>query len=189
MANLRGPGAMTDVNLIARLYDNAQHTNKNGNTSYFVDVMVDGRNESAKGDPNLHIATQRTKDANGKQRISNTQPYAQPQLDKLLVAAGDNVTPIKNQAGEAIGKAFAFKGSLMPVKNNQLIVNTNKTLGASDFEPVTEQVLNNQFAMMKEASVANKAAKQAQATEAPAPTEAQVATEQVQVQQDEPSIG
>lgn len=194
MANLKGPGAMTDVNLIARVYDSAVYTNeKTGKTTRFVDVMVDARDQRGQGDKNLHISTRKETAKDGKERYNNTAAYSadqEGQFAKMVEAAGPNGVPVLNKQGEKVGSAFAFKGSLMPASRGGLIVNTNKELKQSDFK-MENDTLDKQFAAMKAAKAAPD--KAAPAAEAQAETQAQApaaeAAEPAQVENDEPAIG
>lgn len=188
MANLKGPGAMTGVNLIARHYDSSVHTNeKTGKTSKFVDVMVDARDQRGQGDKNLHISTRKETGKDGKARYNNSAAYSsEGQFDKIIEATGPNTEPILNKEGEKVGTAYGFKGSLMPSQRGGLIVNTNKPLGQSDFK-MEKGTLDNQFEAMKAAKGAAPA--QEQAAQAETPAAQAPAAEAAEVQNDEPSFG
>lgn len=196
MANLRGPGAMKGVNLIAVTYDN--NVTKDGKTRYF-DMMVDHRDERGKDQSNLHLTTQRRTDKDGKSQISNSSPYSAKssdpdkpsQADLILAAGGGSEGVITTDKG---AKVVALKGDLMPSSRPQggLVLNT-KTVEASDF-PLDDKTLDNQYAAMKAAAVAAKEAKAAEAPQADGPeAEAPVAdvaeAETAEAKADQPSFG
>lgn len=167
MAQLRGPGSMTGVNLLAKVYNNG--VTKDGKT-IFVDAQIDARDQRGPGQINLHLTSQKVTDKDGKTRYNNGAAYSQGQFEEIARVAGPNFEPITNKDNEVIGKVYAVKANLMPsTKGNGLVVNT-KSLGHSDFK-VDGQTLDNQFASMK---AAKEAAKSAQTKEAPA-AEAQAA--------------
>lgn len=182
MANLRGKGSFTGVNLLARTYDNA--VTKDGKTQ-FLDVQVDARDARAAGDNNLHLTSTRTKDQNGKDTYNNSAAYTSGQYEDMQAAAGPNSEPILNKDGEKIGQVLAFKANVMPSqRGNGLVVNT-KSLEQSDHK-VDSQTLDNQYAAMKEAGAAAKAAAPEQSAEAQAEAP-QVA--EAEAEAEEPAIG
>lgn len=163
MAILRGDGAMTDVNLIARTYFNA--TTKDGKTQ-FLDVQVDHRDQRGPGQANLHLRSE--KQADGK--YNNGAAMTSEQFAKIREAAGANALPVLNKdQTQEIGRDFAFKASIMPSRDNKgLVVNTNKPMGPSDFK-LDGQTMTGQFASMKEASKQQAAERAAAQASAPAP--------------------
>lgn len=163
MTNLRGPGAMTDVNLIARTFNNS--TTKDGKESQYLDVQVDARDPRGKGQTNLHLISERT-EFEGKARYNNSAPYTKKQFDAIKEAAGDNLTPIVNKDGEEIGTMYAVKASVMPAGTGKgLVINTSKPMTTSEFK-VDGKTMTGQMESVKEAKAAKAAAKEAAA---PAP--------------------
>ena len=175
MAQLKGPGAMTGVNLVVKTFDN--NVTKDGKTQY-LDVQVDARDSRGHGQTNLHLTSERVKDEKtGETRYNNGAPYSEAQFAAIKEAAGDNVTPILKD-GEQIGAVYGVKANVMPAaKGNGLVVNT-KSLEPSEFT-VDGNTLNAQFE-----SIA--AAKETKAAEAPA-VEAEAEVEQVA--EVEPQVG
>lgn len=152
MALLKGKGAMTGVNLIAKVYDNG--ATKDGK-SHYADIQVDARDSRGPEQSNLHLKSERVKGPDGKERFANTAPYSVGQLEEIIKAAGPNTEPLLNKDGEKVGTVYGFKGNVMPAsRGTGLVVNT-KSVEASDFK-VDAKTLDNQFASMK-------AAKQSQA--------------------------
>ena len=159
MALLKGKGAMTGVNLIAKVYDNG--ATKDGK-SHYADIQVDARDSRGPEQSNLHLKSERVKGPDGKERFANTAPYSVGQLEEIIKAAGPNTEPLLNKDGEKVGTVYGFKGNVMPAsRGTGLVVNT-KSVEASDFK-VDAKTLDNQFASMKAAKEAQAAAKQSQA--------------------------
>lgn len=159
MALLKGKGAMTGVNLIAKVYDNG--ATKDGK-SHYADIQVDARDSRGPEQSNLHLKSERVKGPDGKERFANTAPYSVGQLEEIVKAAGPNSEPLLNKDGEKVGTVYGFKGNVMPAsRGTGLVVNT-KSVEASDFK-VDAKTLDNQFASMKAAKEAQAAAKQSQA--------------------------
>lgn len=178
---------MSDVNLIATTYFN--NSTKDGKTQ-FIDVQVDHRDPRGADQANLHLKAERQEDG----RRNNGAAYTSDQFAKLREAAGPNTDPVLNKEGAEVGRSFAFKGSVMPTKDNKgLVVNTNKALGHSDFE-LTAEAVKGQYDSMSAASAAKKTEAQTQA-DAPAPqAEAPAgapawATEAPAADQDQPAMG
>ena len=164
MAQLRGPGSMTGVNLLAKVYDNG--VTKDGKFR-FVDAQIDARDQRGPAQTNLHLTSQRVTDKDGKTRYNNGAAYSTGQFEEIAKAAGPNFEPITNKDGEEIGRIYAVKANVMPsTKGNGLVLNT-KSLEQSDFK-VDGQTMDNQFASMKAAKEAADASKASQAKEAPA---------------------
>lgn len=171
MAQLRGPGSMTGVNLLAKAYNN--NRTKDGKTHY-VDFQVDARDRRGPDQTNLHLSSQKATDKNGKTVYTNGVPYSIGQFDEIVKAAGPNSEPITNKDGEEIGRVYAVKANVMPsTRGNGLVVNT-KSLEQSEFK-VDSQTMDNQFASMKAATVA---AKSSQSQKAAAPEAQATAPEQ-----------
>lgn len=178
MAQLKGPGAMTGVNLVVKTFDN--NVTRNGKTQY-LDVQVDARDQRAPGQNNLHLISERVDKDDGEVRYNNGAPYSTRQFDTIRQAAGPNIEPIMNKDNEQIGAVFGVKADLMPSsKGNGLIINT-KTVKPSDFK-VDGTTLDAQFASM----TAAKEAKQAQAPAVGDPAPAAQAEQSAEL---EPQVG
>lgn len=176
MALLKGKGAMTGVNLIARVYDNSK--TKDGK-SVFADVQVDARDPRGPGQTNLHLRSERQVGDDGVPRFNNGAPYSVGQMEELIKAAGPNKEPLLDKDGAQIGTLYGFKGNVMPAsRGTGLVVNT-KSVEPSDFK-VDGTTLDNQFASVR-------VAKEAQAA-AQAPATPQVA-EVEQSAELEPAVG
>ncbi|MEU7156126.1 hypothetical protein AB0A98_06730 [Streptomyces chrestomyceticus] len=180
VALLKGKGAMTGVNLIARVYDNAK--TKDGKSQY-ADVQVDARDPRGPAQTNLHLKSDRVKSEDGKVRYNNGASYSAGQMEEIAKAAGSNTEPILDKDGNAVGTVYGFKGNVMPAtRGTGLVVNT-KSVKASEFT-VDGKTLDNQFQSMKAAAVAQKAGKDSQ-TESPAPEAEQEQAAGI----DEPAVG
>src|SRR3954465_5158486 len=97
MALLKGKGAMTGVNLLAKTYNNS--ATKDGKTR-FIDVMVDHRDPRGPEQTNLHLVSAPVKDEDGKSRFNNGAPYSKGQFVEIVDAAGPNSEPIMNKDGQ-----------------------------------------------------------------------------------------
>ncbi|MGI8306952.1 hypothetical protein [Saccharopolyspora hattusasensis] len=160
MALLKGKGAMTGVNLVAKVYDNGK--TKDGK-SVFSDVQVDARDTRGPEQTNLHLKSERIKGDDGKTRYNNGAPYSVSQMDEIIKAAGPNTEPILDKDSQKVGTLYGFKGNVMPAsRGTGLVVNT-KSVEASEFK-VDSTTLDNQFASMRAAREAQTSAKEAQAT-------------------------
>ncbi|MFJ7416467.1 hypothetical protein ACIQWZ_37560 [Streptomyces sp. NPDC098077] len=180
MAVLKGKGAMTGVNLIAKVYKNG--VTKDGKTQY-ADIQIDVRDPRGPEQTNLHLKSERHKGEDGKVRYNNGAPYSTNQMEEIAAAAGPNTEPILNKDGNEVGKLYGFKGNVMPAtRGSGLVVNT-KSVEASEFE-VDSSTLDTQFTSMRAAREAQAAAKASQA-QAPALD----AEQQQAVQVDEPAVG
>lgn len=194
MALLKGKGAMTGVNLLAKVYDNGK--TKDGK-SHYADIQVDARDPRGPEQINLHLKSERVQRPDGEQGYTNTAPYSIGQMEEIIKAAGPNKEPLLNQANETVGTVYGFKGNVMPAtRGTGLVVNT-KSLEASEFK-VDAKTVANQFASMKEAKKAHSAAKETQTTAPEHATdhatehaaEAAEAIEQtVEVEVEEPAVG
>lgn len=161
MALLKGKGAMTGVNLIAKVYDNG--ATKDGK-SHYADVQVDARDSRGPEQSNLHLKSERVTGPNGQERFTNTAPYSVGQMEEIIKAAGPNKEPLLNKAGEAVGTVYGFKGNVMPAsRGTGLVVNT-KSVEASEFK-VDANTLDAQFTSMKAAKESQAATKQVEARE------------------------
>lgn len=176
MANLRGPGSMKAINLVAVTFPNS--VTKDGKSRY-LDVQVDAQDSRAPGQTNLHLVTERVKDKEGKDRINNGAPYSTAQFASIKEAAGDNVVTLPNGA-----EVYSVKADLMPSSRKSGLVLNTKTVEASDFK-IDTKVLDNQFASVKEAKTAQAEAPQADAAEAQAEAPQADAAE---VKADEPAL-
>lgn len=160
MAFLRGKGAMTGVNLIAKVYTNG--ATKDGK-SHYVDVQVDARDTRGPEQTNLHLKSDRIRGDGGTTRYNHGAPYSVGQLEEIVKAAGPNTEPILDKNDEELGTLYGFKGNVMPAsRGTGLVVNT-KSIGASEFT-VDATTLDNQFSSMRSARAAQSAA-----TASPAP--------------------
>jgi len=157
MANLKGPGSMKAVNLIAVTYPN--NATKDGKSQY-LDVQIDARDSRGPEQSNLHLVTNRVKH-DGKDRINNGAPYSTAQFTAIKEAAGTNVVKLPSGA-----EIYAVKADVMPSGRNSGLVLNSKTLAASE-HAIDAKVLDNQFASAKAAKEA-RAASQAVEAEAQA---------------------
>ncbi|QXV57382.1 hypothetical protein [Amycolatopsis sp. TNS106] len=148
MAQLKGKGAMTGVNLIAKVYDSAK--TKDG-TTHFIDVQVDGRDHRGPGQTNLHLKSERTTTEDGTVRYENQAPYSASQLQEIKNAAGPKQWPLLSRKdGQRIGTMYSFKGDVMPAaRGSGLVVNT-KSVGSSEFK-VDATTLDHQHDCMRAA--------------------------------------
>ncbi|MDX3274762.1 MULTISPECIES: hypothetical protein [Streptomyces] len=182
MALLKGKGAMTGVNLIAKVYKNG--VTKDGKSQY-ADVQLDARDPRGPEQTNLHLKSDRVQGEDGKVRYNNGAPYSTGQMEEIIKAAGPNTEPILNKDGNEVGTIYGFKGNVMPAtRGTGLVVNT-KSVEASEFK-VDDKTLDNQFASMRAAREARAAAKESRA-QAPAPEAKQEQAAEVEV--DEPAVG
>ena len=163
MALLKGKGAMTGVNLIAKVYDNGRTRD---NKSVYADVQIDARDARGPEQANLHLRSERVSGEDGKTRFNNGAPYSVSQLDEIVKAAGPNVEPIKDKDGKVIGQLYGFKGNVMPATRGTGLVANTKSVEASEFK-VDADTLENQFNSMRNARQAQAATREAQ-VEAPA---------------------
>lgn len=173
MANLKGPGSMKAVNLIAVTFPNS--VTKDGKSRY-LDVQIDARDTRGPAQTNLHLVTERVTDKEGKRRINNGAPYSTAQFEALKEAAGTNTVTLPNGA-----EVYSVKADLMPSSRKSGLVLNSKTLEASEFQ-IDDKVLDNQFASVKAAKAAKEAEKEAEAAsvEASAPqADAEAAAPQV----------
>ncbi len=181
MALLKGKGAMTGINLIAKVYDNG--ATKDGK-SHFADIQVDARDARGPEQTNLHLKSERVTGEDGKTRFNNSAPYSVGQLEEIVKAAGPNTEPLLDKDGAKVGTVYGVKGNVMPAtRGTGLVVNT-KSLEASDFK-VDDKTLDNQFASMRAARDAQAAAKGAAQAAAPEQTTEVEQTAEV----DEPAVG
>lgn len=172
MANLKGPGSMKAVNLIAVTYPNS--VTKDGKSRY-MDVQIDARDSRGPGQTNLHLVTERVKDKEGKDRINNGAPYSTAQFAAIKEAAGANVTVLPNGA-----EVYAVKADLMPSSRKTGLVLNTKTVAASE-HAIDAKVLDNQFASAK-------AAKEAKAEAPAAEAQAEAQAEAAEARVDEPAL-
>ncbi|MFD2794656.1 hypothetical protein ACFS27_13950 [Promicromonospora vindobonensis] len=178
MALLKGKGAMTGVNLIAKVYKNGR--THDGKTQY-ADVQVDARDSRGPEQTNLHLKSERYKTDDGKTGFNNGAPYSIGQLEEIVKAAGPNTEPILDKDGNEIGTLYGLKGNVMPAsRGTGLVVNT-KSVQASEFK-IDSTTLDNQFASMRAAREAQEAARETQVDAPAQETEQAVAVE-------EPAVG
>lgn len=185
MAQLKGPGSMTDVNLVAVWYDNGVSKDKDGNVkSQFIDFQVDSRDPRGPGQTNLHLVSERqtrkdgTKgwNVNAGYAATSKDPERPSQLEAIKAAAGDNITKMPNGSTVA-----TLKASVKPSTHvSGLVVSTDKPMGPSDHE-VHPDIINDQFASVNAAKAVVEAKKEAAKEAAPveAGVEAEAATEAV----------
>lgn len=182
MAVLKGKGAMTGVNLIAKVYKNG--VTKDGKSQY-ADIQLDARDPRGPEQTNLHLKSDRVQGEDSKVRYNNGAPYSTGQMEEIAKAAGPNTAPILNKDGNEVGTIYGFKGNVMPAtRGTGLVVNT-KSVEASEFK-VDGKTLDNQFASMRAAHKARAARMESQA-QAPAPEAKQEQAAEVEV--DEPAVG
>ncbi|WP_026820065.1 hypothetical protein [Arthrobacter castelli] len=185
MAQLKGKGAFTGVNLVAKTFDN--NVTKDGKTR-FLDVQVDHRDERGKSETNLHLTSNRTVGDDGQTRYNNGAPYSAGQFDKIAEAAGPNVEPIANADGEKIGQLYGVKANVMPsAKGNGLVLNS-ESLGGSDFD-IDSQTMDGQFSSMREARDARATEQQATAEPAAEQTAGVEAETERVAESEEPQLG
>jgi hypothetical protein len=194
MAQLKGKGSMTGINLIAKSFHNS--VTKDGKSQY-LDVQIDARDARGPEQTNLHLVSERQKTDDGKTRFNNGAPYSTGQFEEIKKAAGDNLTPILNKDGEEIGTVYGIKGNVMPATRGTGLVMNTKTLEASAFT-VDANTLDNQFDSMRaakataEATVETTAEATAEGTAPSAEAEAgpEAAVEAaVEATVDEPAVG
>lgn len=176
MANLKGPGSMKAVNLIAVTYPN--NATKDGKSRY-MDVQIDARDRRGPEQTNLHLVTERVKH-DGKDRINNGAPYSTAQFAAIKEAAGANVVTLPSGA-----EVYAVKADLMPSSRKTGLVLNTKTVAASE-HTIDAKVLDNQFASAKAAKDAK--VESAKAAEAEAQVETP-AVEAVETRVEEPALG
>lgn len=189
MAQLKGKGAFTAVNLLAKTYDN--NVTSNDKTRFIV-VMVDHRDERGRTQTNLHLTSQRTQDPDGKTRCNNGAPYSASQFERIVAAAGSNSAPITDSDGREIGRVYGLKCDLIKEAGGRGLALNTETLGQSDFT-VDDKTLIEQYTAM----AANRRAARAQVrgpeyeTRVPAPqaTAAAGASQAPEVAEEEPALG
>ncbi|MEV7867533.1 hypothetical protein AB0P17_15835 [Streptomyces sp. NPDC088124] len=180
MALLKGKGAMTGVNLIAKVYKNG--ITKDGKSQY-ADVQLDARDPRGPEQTNLHLKSDQVQGEDGKVRYNNGVPYSTGQMEEIIKAAGPNTEPILNKDGNEVGTIYGFKGNVMPAtRGTGLVVNT-KSIVASEFK-VDAKTLDNQFASTRAAHEARAAAKESLA---PAPEAKQ--EQAAEAEANEPAVG
>lgn len=179
---LKGKGAMTGVNLIAKVYKNGG--TKDGKSQY-ADVQVDARDPRGPEQTNLHLKSERVAGEDGTVRYDNGAPYSTRQMEEIAKAAGPNTQPILDKGGNEVGTVYGFKANVMPAtRGTGLVVNT-KSVTPSEFK-VDGKTLNNQFTSMRAARDAQAAAKESQA-QAPASEAEQERTADAEI--GEPAVG
>ncbi|MGW6600521.1 hypothetical protein [Streptomyces sp. NPDC055036] len=181
MASLRGKGAMTEVNLIAKVYKNG--VTKDGRTHY-ADVQIDARDARGPEQTSLHLRSDRTRGDDGKIHYNNGAPYSTGQIEEIARAAGPNTKPILNKDGNEIGTLYGFKGNVMPATHGTGLVVNTKSVKASEFK-VDERTLDNQFTSMRAASEAAAARK----VKTPAPEAEPTAEQAAAGAIEEPAVG
>src|SRR5438067_159521 len=129
MALLKGKGAMTGVNLIAKVYNNSATKD---NKTHYIDVQVDARDPRGPEQTNLHLKSDRIAGEDGKTRYNNGAPYSIGQLQEIVKAAGPNTEPILDKDSKQVGTLYGVKGNVMPAaRGTGLVVNT-KSLQPSE---------------------------------------------------------
>lgn len=181
MAQLKGEGSMTGVNLVIVTYDN--NVTKDGKSQY-LDAQVNAQDSRGPEQSNLHLVTNRSKDDSGKERFSNGAPYSMKQFEAIKEAAGAN--HVKLESGASV---YAVKANVMPAgRGNGLVLNT-KSLTASDFQ-IGDNVIEAQRESTKAAKEARAAAREADGPQADSPeVQAEApAAEAAEVAVDEPAM-
>ena len=111
MAFLKGKGAMTGVNLIAKVYNNSATKD---NKSHYIDVQVDARDTRGPEQTNLHLRSDRVMGDDGKTRYNNGAPYSVGQLQEIVKAAGPNTEPILDKDNKAVGTLYGNRDRGFP---------------------------------------------------------------------------
>ncbi|MFJ8212580.1 hypothetical protein [Streptomyces sp. NPDC096033] len=182
MALLRGPGAMTGVNLIAIAYKKGFTSN---GKSQYADIQLDARDLRGPKQTNLHLKSDRVQGEDGKVRYNNGAPYSTGQMEEIARAAGPNTEPILDKDGNEIGTIYGFKGNVMPATHGTGLVVNTKSVEASEFK-VDSKTLDHQLASMRAARRAQAAAKESQPPASAPETEREQAAE---VEVDQPTVG
>ncbi|MEW1548341.1 hypothetical protein [Streptomyces tsukubensis] len=178
MALLKGKGAMTGVNLIAKVYKHA--VTRDGKPQY-ADVQLDARDPRGPAQTNLHLKSDRILGEDGQIRYNNGAPYSTRQMEEIAKAAGANIAPVLDKGGNEVGIIYGFKGNVMPATHGTGLVVNTKSVEASEFK-VDNKTLDNQFASMYAAREALAAAKASQ-------TLAAAGEPEQAVEVDEPTVG
>ena len=180
MVMIKGKGSFSGRNLVATVYEDAK-TEKGG---AFAQVQLDARDEHAPGNTTLNL-TSKLKEYNGEKRYDNGAHYSKDQIDKIVEAAGDNKYEGKTPQGKAF-TSYGIKADLMKANDGSgLIVNTKRPLEASEFA-VDGETFDRQVKSVQEARASRAAAKEEKAPEA---SKEAGASQEVEVEQEEPEVG
>lgn len=193
MVNLRsetyGPGSLKGVNLAVIAYDNRVSKNKDSGeiTNHYLDARMHPGDERAKDQVSLALVS--VKDEKSPNGFNNSARYSASQFDAIKEAAGDNTTPLTNQAGDVVGTIYGVKADLF-INDGKLVINS-KTLEATEHsvQPNAEgkDIRTQIFDSMAAAKEARDEAKAAKAPAAEA--EATVEAEAPAASNDEPELG
>lgn len=119
MANLRGPGGMKQLNLIASFKDNQVTKDKEGNiTGAYLTVQKDQSTltqkaaKEGKADPNPYIESHEAEGKDGNKYVSHNVWYSQSQIDAMQ-NAGKSVVQADGRT------AIAFKADVQKSKDPQ----------------------------------------------------------------------
>ncbi len=184
-----GPGSMKGVNLVVIAYDNRVAKKDGEITTHYLDARIHPSDRRAAGQTSLALVSK--KDDKSPSGYNNSARYSVGQFEAIKEAAGDNVAPLTNQAGEVIGTIYGVKADLL-ISNGDVIANT-KTLESTDLsvgpdadgKDIREQI----FAAMKVSKEAREANKAAAAAEPEAAAEAPVLVGAGAPSADEPELG
>lgn len=176
MANIRGVGGSTGRNLVgtARMYPSKTA----GRPPYYiVDAQVDMRDPKCKDvkETNPHLESHKfhPADAPNETRVAHGRTYTQKQFD-AIAAAG------QTREGKDGVIEFAVKADLMvkapkegdgPEATNQVMINTAKPMGKSDFKlgPKTMENQAKARSDMKALVAAERESEKQAGAETPAP--------------------
>lgn len=171
MADLRkethGPGSMKGVNLAVISYDNRVAKKDGVVTTHYLDARIHPGDKRAPGQTTLALVSK--KDEKSPSGYNNSARYSAGQFDAIKEAAGDNVSPLTNSAGEVVGQIYGVKADLL-ISSGDVIANT-KTLETSELSVVDNEagkdIRTQIFDSMKSAKDARSAAATEAGTEAP----------------------
>lgn len=204
MADFKGKGSMKGKDLLVVAYDSSLGKGNKGNLNY-LDVQLDHRDPAGPGQSNLHLKSQIAKDKEtgetltkpdgGPLRNHNVN-YFQSQFDAIKEVAGPNQQPLMSADGsKRTGTVYAINADLMKNPSGPGLMLDSKTVAQSS-QQLTPTTIQEQFASMKAAGVANRQAAEAKAKEAPEAAQEQTATftagtegvESTEAQVDEPAF-
>lgn len=152
-----GPGSMTGVNLVVIAYDN-RVAKKDGEVAHhYLDARIHPNDRRAAGQATLALVSK--KDEKSPSGYNNSARYTTGQFQSIKEAAGANVSPLTNQAGEVVGQIYGVKADLL-VSNGSLIANT-KTLTPSELSVGEDEKGRDIQTQIFESMRASKAAREA----------------------------
>lgn len=175
MADVRGPGGMTNRDLLVTAYPNS--ATKSG--GHFLDVEIDARDSGGEKFP--HLSRMDT-EYNGRKVVDTKAFYSAKQFEAIKAAAGDNAVQVPDRDGNPGPMVYALNADLSkmsapkdagdkPVRTG-LVINTAKEMRPSSQLKIDEKVKENQFntcqAKRQELKDAPQASEQAVQVEQPA---------------------